>query len=321
MLSRKLYVLILGVAICGCETIKKEAVYVDISRVAASDVSPVAAAITEDPKRPEILRDQMVYLPGLPAQRIDFPKVQKLLEQAQRDIEQGQHEAFVDLRKNLLRVYETKATVEAGDYRKQAEDTTDELLQQALARLEQAVQAYGEQRGWSVARLAFLQTQDKRRPQIADEIAQLRQKLEELERQFEQQTRDLFADVNAAKDARLTRIEAEVQRILQRWRQKAADDAQAMTKTMARRLNSTLAGMGSVHLPARPGAQLHIEGAPPLEPMPSVPAHDPSANAEARIRHDLAIWLAVTNRESGDESDKDRTQEFIEWRRRHQVGR
>lgn len=293
----------------------------DISRVAAFEASPAAVSTVEPPEEPELLRDEVVYLPGVPAQRIDFPRVQKLLEQAQRDIEASQQATYADLRRNLMRVYEAKGSLEASDYRKSSTDTTDELLQQALARLEEAFKEYAAQRGEPLSRLAFLQTQDKRRPKISEEIAQLQARLDQLEREFEQRARGLFADVDAARDARLTRMEAEVQRIMQRWREKAAEDAQSMTRTMTRRLNSTLAGLGSVQLPAKPGAQLRIEGAPPVEPMPEVPAPDPSVSEEARIRHDLEIWLAVNNLRQGDKDDRDATQEFIEWRRRHQVGR
>src|SRR5688572_16288476 len=108
MLSRKLFPIAVLPFVLGCAT-TKEAVYVDITRVAASDVSPVAAPLTENPRQPKLLASEVVYLPGLPAQRIDFPKVQKLLDQAQKDIEASQQQTYEDLRKNLMRVYNARA--------------------------------------------------------------------------------------------------------------------------------------------------------------------------------------------------------------------
>ncbi|MBI3721230.1 MAG: hypothetical protein HY248_01645 [Fimbriimonas ginsengisoli] len=204
----------------------------------------------------------------------------------------------------------------------------------AAAEVDALMGQYAREAGWRKARLALLvgfpdpDPASERAPQASNAVAgsrfqeakRLRVELAGLASKFQGDIREIERKAESLADERLTAVRVS----LQERRAEAETRARREASTLLRNLNSdvvsALADQEEASICGLPGRTIVDPAWPGLPTTPKMDA--PGGVDRTTIRRELAIWLAVRGyREAKSRSEgRDRTAEFLQWRRSHLPG-
>ena len=326
---------ILAILISGCASTQPERVYVDADRVLASDKAPELKG-TPLPQPPPAKPPVSVKQAGLPATSTTDRTLERLAF-AKRLIEENRNKSIASLSAMLTRIYEAQAEDEIERRRVALLPERDLIFNAALQRLREVFEQYGQRRGPLLAALNNLarspDLKDQQIPTTADGIQKLRitrsnatrAQIRELDREYDAQARQLLAEAQQQIQAEIAKLQEQAKQLRGAAETKAVQEAESKATQTQTALNVRIKQLVPEHLPSVPARQVVIPGAAMLPPAPTDTARAIFGSLEERrhlIDQEIDIWIKTTGRERSraPKGVRDATEEFLQWRRAHEVG-
>jgi hypothetical protein len=325
-------------AAAGCAP-PPNSVYVDVARVMRETALPPLdkpAAVRPPTPMPGVTST----VPGRTAQQVqDRPRASGA--EVRGIIEESQRRAQQDLERALRRFYQREFDrFQLAEQRDQALIDADAyILAQSLLR--QRFEEWADQRLPVFSRLTLLAggfpdpnplslmpdpPPTPARMPIFQETLRLRALLSDLDAEFDQnadaifdQVRDQLGDSLVAMRLRIEAFRADLDR-------RAAEQAAAQIRATTAELGLQLIEPLDLRLPGTAPLAARIPAEEPFRPAPQVPSEgilQGPQDREKLARHEIGIWTSLNRLRLVDSprGARDRTDEFLEWRRKFEVGR
>ncbi len=330
---QRLNALLLFLLLAGCSPGKKE-VSVDVDRLLREGASPAAPQPTP-PSPPSADGSFVLEQPGMPARALRRVAGGARDSQVRREIEAIQTRARKSLEARLRRAYALEARRFEIEAEREEERGRLATYEKVSARVREAFEAAADKRAPRLAHLTILagfpDTKLKEPPPPEkkvsrmryDEAQRLRKELAEIEAAYQAQVAEILRSVedDLAEGALALRVRIENLRAAADRR--AAEQAAAQVQITTKDLGIRLAPAPNIELPAVPPQRVVVEPGAPLSPAPEVRSQGVLAGPGDRRRlleHELGIWLGL-RRYALAKDGQDATEEFKEWRARHEAGR
>lgn len=280
-----------------------------------------------------------VGLPPVPEEVVSTPGQAALIAEARQTVIQNRARARRGVESRLLRTY----LREVSRFRVAETDALAEFDVEARAEGESEVRAaffeHAQQRGPVVARLAMLlgfPFSDPRPIPLPEEtilgarrrLVEAKERYDELGRmdaEYQNRVASILTRVQAQTAERRAEIELAVAERTDAAASRAQTDAARVFAESGADYTASLAERPDVTFAALPSRSQTLPGGTPTTSAPVLPggtlAGRQTAGSEAQ--HDLRIWLGIRGFQLADRSAgvRDRTKEFLEWRRTHRPGR
>ncbi len=327
------------VVLLGCGRAPVSRAYIDVERVAWNDPLPLDSA-SPNPTPPDSRPGSTTSIEPLAARSLDFSENKARLAKVRAAVDEARERTVRELARQLRNAYQRE--VDAIEAKRLADvpGVRAGALDKAWARVRTRFLAYANGRAAPAIRLALYSgfpdpdPAGRRKPDASQKIQlrrferaqQARTTLLELDQTYETDVRRILADYDDEVASAITDIRVEIEKMRAEAEDRARKDALEQAAKQAEEIESVLSGSARVDLPARPGASSTI---PATEPLPEPPKLEFSNRSRAlddrrnAVRSDARIWAAHFGVELVDKPDRapDRTDEFVAWRKKRQLGR
>jgi hypothetical protein len=328
--------LLLTIFLAGCGA-KSQTVYIDVARVLkATEARPPDKPAAPKPPKPQ--PGYSASLPGKPASVVlDRPKSSGV--DIRRTIAAAQAKALRDIQSRLRRFYDTEVARFELDQQKLLTEAELKAYEEANVRIRAEFEEYGRRRGPIFAELTLLagfpdpnpasKPPDDKLPAIMqrrfERTVELREQLKALDLEFDHTVQLILGGVRDVAAATLASMRLRVEQFKTDLDRKAQEEAEAQVRSSASELGLKLIDPLNITLPATPASAVSIPAEKPFRPAPEVPSLailQGQKDRERLIRHELEIWTGLNRYVlTSNAAADDKTDEFLKWRQKFEVGR
>lgn len=337
MHRRRIAIVVALITASGCAR-PPEAVFVDMARVmAVEDQGPDFVTQANRARTSNLSIPPKLAEVGGAKEVVIRDKAESTIDSALEKIKEERESAIRVLTRRL-------GTLRSAEIDQQKQEALDELAERQAAYLKQVYdqlyavfKAYARDRGPEKFRIEFLQvkkpdlfvsrtSQTPFAAQLAKELATLRSHVKELDAEYAKQATAILNQAESTINAEQGAIQSKFETLRANALERAAADAR---RTIGESQTATELHLGanrSVRVPATVSHRVTIPGSngtPTPEPSKAIPIVTADADRATMVEQQLEIWLKSRGLVRSDTRSgaRDATNEFVLWRKTHQVGR
>lgn len=323
------------VALGGCASTRPPLVYVNLDRAAVSSSVDLNIDVPSQP--PAAPGATSARLEPLGARKLDFSGNASRLAKVQEEVRIAQEETIRQLTSELRQTY-LKEVDELERLRLSEIDTARRTaFDAAWVKLRARFIEYAEARGPDAIRMAVFAGfpvaataplreyawNNAAKRQIAD-AGKLKIKLDALKKAYDADAAEIIGAAQEDVAAILSQIRVEMEQKRAAAEARARDEADQQATELVKDLESVLSGKSEVTLPPRPGVNVSTRAAAalPKPPVIDTKAAQPLVRrSREAVRSEAEVWASLHGYQLTTEpGSPDRTDEFLEWRKRHHPG-
>lgn len=270
----------------------------------------------------------------MPRRVVSFPVAGDPLQQAREIVAKSEREAVRQIAQRLSKTYLDEIDDLYREKRRALEPVRREELDALFREIRSRFEAYAKRRGPLLVALALLvgwpdpdpqsllepDPSNPRRLAAFKEAKALREKIQALDKRYDEGIRALFAAYQEGTDQAMADLMLEMEDLRAQKLRQAEEEARKQVESVRDQLHSLVVGDPSVTLESVPPKVVAFPSVSEAAPKPPERARSDARLQDAQA--DLEIWLAQNRYALAPKGRaRDATKEFIAWRNKRTNGR